>query len=484
MKVGIYLIVLVLQMVTICHAQTITLNEFLNLIHKNHPLFAKEELSSKIEEKGRDSYLGSQDWRITSTPYYARQNPLPPVVFAPERVDQTSIGAVAERAFWKTGGRLSLSWSSVFTDQIGLEDIVIPNVITIPTGPPEFYQNNLYLTYSQPLLQNYKGELDRLGYETSQYSVDVAGVQALENKEEFLLTMGLQFLNWVLLSEQKTIATERLHLAERQLEQTQKKRAANLVDEVDVLRSEDAVRIAEQGVVLIDGLWKGNQAELAVLSRSEELYTLGPEFNLYDRRDRPTLDEATSRLRSQSRLLELLAIQQAQLERQQRGFEEMTKPQLYLNTQIALKSGDDKFGDAMGFDKRDMGVSLQFSYPLGNRSAITKVEQTAIQVRQIKLAEEEVALGLEGGLRNLLIQIEEIERVLSLNERQMETARLKTQEELKRYNRGRGDLTFVIQSQDNEERAKLTYAQNAATYHGLNLRLSALLDELLPSNAE
>jgi len=52
---------------------------------------------------------------------------------------------------------------------------------------------------------------------------------------------------------------------------------------------------------------------------------------------------------------------------------------------------------------------------------------------------------------------------------------------LKLYNQGRGDLTFVIQSRDNEENAKLTYAQNSTLYHKLILQYRSLLDELLPS---
>ena len=87
-------------------------------------------------------------------------------------------------------------------------------------------------------------------------------------------------------------------------------------------------------------------------------------------------------------------------------------------------------------------------------------------------------------LRSLLIQAEHMEQVLTLNVGQIETARQRTQAELDRYNQGRGDLTFVLQGQDNEERAALSYAENAANYHRLNLQIRALMDELLTSPAE
>lgn len=49
--------------------------------------------------------------------------------------------------------------------------------------------------------------------------------------------------------------------------------------------------------------------------------------------------------------------------------------------------------------------------------------------------------------------------ILTLNQEQIESAKERTKEELKLYNKGRGDFTFVILSRDNEQNAKLTYAQ-------------------------
>lgn len=464
-------------------AQTITLPEFLEMLKENHPRFEKEMLSTEIEKQGRDAFLGEQDWRITSSPSFVHQKPLVTSSFSPKRLDQMSVGASVEKAFWSTGGKLSLSWSSDMTDQ-KLDDIVIPftpEPLVISPGPPKFYQNNLYLSYTQPLFQNFRGELDRLGYEIGQFSANLADIQAQENQEEFLLDIASRFIDWVLYTEEKIIATERLYLTEQQLEQTGKKRAANLVDEVDVLRSQDAVRLAEQSVVLLDAQWKAKQAELAVLSRSDVIFALTPNFNLYARRDAPSFEGAADRLHQHSRLLQVLALRRQQMERQQRGLEEATKPQLSLRTQLAIKSGDNEFGSSLGFNKSDAGVFMQFSYPLGNRSAIAESEKSRLQIRRHDLEVNEITLSMEAALHNLIIQIEGMEQVLDLNERQIETARQKTEEEVKLYNQGRGDLTFVIQSQDNEERARLTYAQNAATYQGLYLRLQALIDELLPT---
>ncbi|MEJ2488045.1 MAG: hypothetical protein P8Y68_20190, partial [Anaerolineales bacterium] len=88
-------------------------------------------------------------------------------------------------------------------------------------------------------------------------------------------------------------------------------------------------------------------------------------------------------------------------------------------------------------------------------------------------------LNLEANARNLLVRINEILKVLELNLQQIESAKLKTEEEDKLYRQGRGQLTFVIQSRDNEENARFTYAQNAALYQNLVLQYKALIDDLV-----
>jgi len=462
-------------------AETITLDEYLGRIQKTHPFFEKESLSVVIESRAQEGLLGTKDWNLSGTSYYSHQKLLASSAFSPDRLDALGIDAAAQRAFWGTGGRLSLSWSSQFSDQ-KLSDIVIPfptGSMVIPTGPSEFYQHKVYASYTQPLLQNYGGTLDRLAYELSEYDIDVTEVQVLENQEGFLAELAGRFLDWVLLSEQKRIAEERKHLAEEELERTVEKRRSYLVDQVDVLRAEDAVRIAEQNMVLVASQWKALRAELSVLCQSEEMCRKSPQFDLYQLEQLPSPEEARQRLREQSRILNTLGIRRDQLLYLREGYQEQVRPQLFLNLGAGLQGGDDQFGDALKLDKPDMSVSLMLQYPLENRTARTNVATATLEIEQLEMEIENISLDLESAAVNLLILIQELERVLQLNREQIASAGAKTEEELDLYNQGRSDLTFVILSRDNEQQAKLTYAQNAASYQKLVLQYQALMDEFL-----
>jgi len=130
----------------------------------------------------------------------------------------------------------------------------------------------------------------------------------------------------------------------------------------------------------------------------------------------------------------------------------------------------------------DLSVGLELRYPLGNRTAKADVEETRLRERQLELARQEAQVTMSSGMRAIVVQLDELTELLELNRERIDTAHKKTEEELALYNQGRGDLTFVIQSRDNEAGAKLAYAEHALLYHRLLLQYSALADQLLPED--
>ncbi|MBN1211850.1 MAG: TolC family protein [candidate division Zixibacteria bacterium] len=462
-------------------AQTITLDEFLQAVKTTHPLIGRESLTPEIEATNRARALSARNWSVSAEQSFVHTKPISTSPFSPTRVDEIGLRASFQRSLWSTGGRLSVGWQSNFSDQ-NLPGISLPGdggSATISTGLSRLYENSMSLNYTQPLLKNYGGKLDRLDYELTDYMVAAGRLQALENQEDFLLDLGNRFLDWVLLEEKKIIAEERLRLANDELDHTREKRKANLVDEVDVLRSEDAVRQARQNLVLLETQLKAKKAELAVLAGLSNLTDMTTDYDIYRQMELPSPAEAYELLKPQSRLLKTIDLQKQQLTRLRGGYTETSRPNLDLGLGVGLKGGDDDFGNALELTKPDFTVLLSFTHQLGGNAAKADIARTDLQLRQLKLQYETVSLQLESTLHNRLVQLIELEKVLALNREQMESAAKKTAEELNLYEQGRGELTFVIQSQDNEQNARLIYAENAAGYHKLLLQYLALTDRLL-----
>jgi len=463
--------------------ETISLEQYLDLVRTHHPLISAENLSPEIEAERQSGFMADEDWVLGGRASLLHSKPIVTSSFSPTTLDLVGLSASLSRSFWSTGGRFGIEWSTDFTDQT-LPDLSFPGSESggISAGTPRLYEHALSLSYTQPLWRNYGGDLSRLDYDLAAHTISISELEAIENQEQFLLEIALNFVDWVLLEEQKKITEQRLQLAREQLELTTEKRRANLVDQVDVLRSEDAVRAARQNAVLLDSRARARKAELALLAQADSIRQLQPAYDLYRPADIPGFDEARAVLEENSRLLNTLQARREQLERLDRSYDEWEKPNLDLNIGLAIKGGDDAFGNSLELTKPDFSLSLLLRQPLGAKAARSGGIQTELEIRQNRLRYQQVRLDLESSLDALLIQLADLEEIMRLNREEIESAREKAAEELKLYEQGRGELTFVIQARDNEQNARLLYAENAANYHRLYHQYLALTDLFLENN--
>jgi outer membrane protein TolC len=466
--------------------ENITLDEYLGRVKSSHPLFKAEQLEPAIQRRDSESYLGDQNWRLVADGAYSHVEPLQTSPFDPERVDVLEAGAGTDRLFWGSGSRLSLDWYTSVTDQ-NLPGFSIPGPggpVEIPIGPSTYYRNVLSATWSLPLMQNRGGELDRLQYEMSVYDVDASAVNAWEAQEDFLLEAGSKFLLWVLAEERLDIARRRLDLAREEFDRSKRKRQAFLVDEVDVWRAEAAVYNTESALNLIESQRKSVQADLATLAGDSVIYSARPQYDLYDLPAPPEVDAFVDDIVRNSRLVLALAMQRDKLRRLERGYSDTKRPSLDLNVRGALQGGDDGFGGAFEMKYPDLGVGLVFSYPIGNETAKANLDATRLRIRQLEERIGSVRVSLSASARSIIVRMEELRAVIESNLSAISANEKRTEEELKLYNQGRGDLAFVIQSRDNIALSELEYAGNVASYHNLLLQLEALSDSLLPTPAD
>ena len=466
----IQLMILLLSVVSFLQAEPLTKERLLGLLRKNHPMITKEEAAVDALRQGRESLKGREDWQLTSGLMYGHGEPAM-ASGVPEKTDMVSLSAGMERTFWKTGGRFSVSYSGAKYDH---------EVDPLYGIPESYYENEFSVRYVQPLMKNCKGLLDRLEYELADHDIRSRQIEADENIEAFYAGVLATFLDWALVDRQVNILEERVKLSREELERTVRKHQMNLVEYVDVLRAEDVLRAAEQNLLLLRGEWKSLQYELSILAREDSLRESAPSYDLTEAVSLP--DEAAVReeIINRSRVIQVLRERMAQLKMVKAGLNEMKKPELSLVTSAALKSADEGMGASLKMDKPDYSVGLQLSIPLGNRVVRSDMLKNELEMLQLERQIEEVELDMVSAAVSIVIRMGELEKVLAMNREHIDSARLKTREEIKLYEQGRGDLSFVIQSRDNEQNARMTYMQNAAAYHKLYLGYLSLTDSINP----
>lgn len=477
------IIAMAITMFAVADASAITLEEYLSALRSSHPLFTREAMESEIATKHSERYLGGEDWWVDVAPTYRHREPPQRSPFDVERMDNFRVDASASRALWGTGSRFTGYVSTDLVDQ-DAPVFSIPGpggTVDVPLSPSRFYQHTIGATWSLPLLQNRGGTLDRLEYELSLFDIDASEVASLERQENFLLEVALKFVRWALMDEQLRIARARLELAESEFERSRRKFRANLVDEADVLRAQDAAHVTRNAVMVVEARFKAMQRELSTLAGDVLADEDVPELDLYNRPAVPSADEAVGRISRTSRLVRTIDIESQRLARFEDGLQEQTRARLSLDLGAALVGGNAEFDQSLEINQPDLFVGLSWLYPLGNRTAEADVEETRMRSRQIELARSEIVIELTASLRAVITEMEELQAAVDENERRIETAAKKTKAEQSLYEQGRGDLTFVIQSRDGEAVARLALAETSATYQTLLLQYRSLVDELLTS---
>ncbi len=452
-------------------AQGLTLADFLSTLAQSHPFFAQQALNPSAQQQAQLSLAANEDWVLSGGPRFQHQQRAEPSAFVAQEQDQFAFNAGIERQFWDSGSYLSFDY-----DYYALEQ-----EYGQPVGSFEEQGNALSVTYSLPMLKNRGGVLSRLAYELQGYQVELAEVQSLENQEGFLQQQANLFIDWTLLNEQLRIAENRLVLAEEEQQRTQKKRRSRLVSEVDVLRAESAVITAQQAMQKVKAFAVSLQARLATEAGQDTYLQAQPRFDLYAQQLVPALADDLDAVLNQSRLLQAIDIQIEQIQHQQTGLDQTMDPELDLFLSGGLASEDTGFADSARFDQPQYSIGLTYRQALGQRGAKADVSKARIQRQQLVYQRASLALQLKAELRQVLVQLHELNAVMGFNRQQIEVARQKTLAEIKRHNQGRSELTFVIQSRDAEQNAQLLYAENAATYQKLWLAYLGLSDQLLAS---
>ncbi len=467
-KIRILIIALLILISGNVKAEDLTMQNFLRSL-KTHPIFLEGTIKQNLIKEQQNEMRTAEDWLLKSSAFYTHDEPSF-AISGPERTDAIQLSGSVERLFWKNGSRLQAGF------QTTRADIKINPIYMIPST---YYENELTVSYTMPLLKNKDGFLNRLQHDLKNFEIDITEIVAEEDQENFLTVYALKYLDWVYMIEQRKIIAERISISKELLENNKRKRKANLIDNVDVIRSENSVTTAEQSLLFIESEISSIVAELNEIIVENNLENATPIFDIYKTNEPIDFYQYKDSLLNNSRILNSIVTQIKQLEYLNRGFSEENKSSLDLITQLGLKTAEDDIPNSLVLDKPSFTIGLQFAIPLGKRASQSKVKQTQLKVENLKNQLDNLKRNLSSNLSRVVTQLNLFDEILAKNKQQIISTTNKTVEEIKLYDRGRGQLTFVILSRDEEQAAKLSYASNSLMYQKLLVQFYSLTDQLI-----
>jgi outer membrane protein TolC len=307
----------------------------------------------------------------------------------------------------------------------------------------EYYTSEATLRATQPLLKNFGSEVTRTQILIAQNNLTIS-------KEDFrrqviTITSRVQQAYWDLVFRRQDLEVQKqqLVLAQQLLDQIRKQVAVGTLAPLDVLQAETNIARNEERILVADNAMRqaddrlkrvmsfsftGAYADIMIVPADPAMYT-DPALD-QDEEIRQALDQRADLM--QAKLT---------LENQHIGLvfdKNQALPTLDLEATLRLNGIDNRFGGS--FDELEptkryaWGVGMTFRYPLQNRQAKSRVQQSQLGIRQqmvrIKDLEENIIVEVRNAFRDVLTNAQRVQatRIASrLAQKQLEAEEKKLQ---------------------------------------------------------
>jgi outer membrane protein len=312
-----------------------------------------------------------------------------------------------------------------------------------PIPRSELYTPEATLRATQPLLKNFGSEVTRTQILIAQNNLTIS-------KEDFrrqviTITSRVQQAYWDLVFRRQDLEVQKqqLVLAQQLLDQIRKQVAVGTLAPLDVLQAETNIARNEERILVADNAMRqaedrlkrvmsfsftGEYADIVIVPADSATYT-DPALD-QDEEIRQALDQRADLM--QAKLT---------LENQHIGLvfdKNQALPTLDLEATLRLNGIDNRFGG--GFAEIEptkryaWGVGVTFRYPLQNRQAQSRVQQSQLAIRQqmvrIKDLEENIIVEVRNAFRDVLTNAQRVQatRIASrLAQKQLEAEEKKLQ---------------------------------------------------------
>lgn len=461
----------------LAHATSIDMEDFLQAVIQHNPGVQRILAQEAIAAGQLASSRGIDDLSLGINSALSRSEPDVITGAEPNRSYGALFDVSMERLLSDRGTRLSASYGNRFTSRR-------PGTTTLGAS---FHQPSFTLGLTQPLLKNAKGIQDRLNINLGQQRHDLAKLLAKEELESYVTRLAALYLDWYLSYREMIISKEVYHQTLEQEKLVQLKVNRQVAEPYELLRvqetHEDFFSRWQQAVGRYEGLKHQVQVQMHGIpgsaSTTSGLLPLNPQGTplLISLASTPNYLVTDSRLKAVLDTLEALELTRLN------ALEDAQKPVLDLGLTYTRHGSDSNLVDANtgALDRDDMGVMLNYRYPLGNRVAKGALSAQRAASRQVTADTAQRLLDAEAALGNLLSQQKQLTVALKSSDRKIDLAAQKLKAEQRLYNIGQLDLFELLQDQTAQLETRLNRERLSVQLQKIRLGIGELFDRNLAS---
>jgi hypothetical protein len=459
-------------------AGTLDLDTFLQVILDNNPGVQGILAQQAIAAGQLESSLGIDDPLLSSSGGLSRTEFEKITGFEADSSNNLELAVGVDRIFSSTGTRASVSYGNTYTDR----SPALPSNLGAT-----FHQPSLTLRLTQPLLDNAGGIQDRLNINLNKLELAFAQLDSREQLESYVTRLAALYLDWY----QAFRETEILEVAwnrVREQEKLVKLKVRRQVAEVhELLRVQETVEDYfsrwQQANANYLGLARQIEKQMNRPAESQQQPTtvLVPVDPGNSGLFRPVTDSRPDYLATDSQLKAMLDNLKAQQEELLAARDNSRKADLDLSLAYRRHGADSDIVDAHtgDLDKNDYSVMLEYSYPLGNRSASGAFQSQLASKHQVAADTAQQLLDAEAALADLLAREEKLTEALAAADRKIGLAGRKLKKMQEFYLIGQLGLFELLQDATTQLESRLNRTRQYVQLQQIRLGIGELLDRNL-----
>jgi len=455
----------------------ITLDAFIATILNNNPGVQRILEQEAIAAGQLESSLGIDDPLLSASGGLSRTEfERMASIFEPENSNNVELNVGVDRVFSNTGTRASVSYGNLYTDR----SPALPGDLGAT-----FYQPSLTLRLTQPLLDNAGGIQDRLNINLNKLNHAFARLDSREQLESYITQLAALYLDWYQAFRDVEILEEAWNKVQEQEELVRLKVSRQVAEEYELLRIqetlEDYYSRWQQADANYLGLAQQVEKQMNRPAEAQPKTVLVPVDSENASLLQPVTDSKPDYLATDSQLKAILDNLKAQQDELLAARDNSRKADLNLSLAYRRHGVDSGFADAHtgDFDKNDYSVMLEYSYPLGNRSASGVYQAQLASSRQVEADTAQQLLDAEAALADLQAREVKLAQALAAADRKIRLAARKLKQMLELYRIGQLDLFELLQDATTQLESRLSRTRLYVQLQQIRLSIRELLDRNL-----
>ena len=456
-----FLVIILIALLSLPFATSsvaVSLDEYIKDIYPTHPKVKAIQLDQFIQEYEVLKAQSVGEWELQLKPNARYTEPISMNAFTASKQQNLGLNLSLNRRFLDSGRHLS-----ILANSTQLNQSFPANNLGFEMGKGIHYQQDVKLQLTQPLFRNERcvSELPLLLAKERQRWVQLQSKTQLTG---LLLEVIQHYLDWVLYSEQVKLSERRLEIAQTQRRAIQERLNDHLVEKVDLIRSEDTLRLLIQQHYQYESLLDSKRHFINTYVNEQLSESDIPSYDL-ESLPLPLSPDQIELTNLPSVAQQALVLKQ--VDHQRKATETRLRPQVDMQIGAGLSGADSEWSDSFGISAPEL--SVQWVYHRQAKQASTLAEMGILTAKhsQAKAQMDSQAQDALAILNSLYVQFDWLSKLITLQRAQISASQNTVQEEKTRYFQGRTPLTNLIQAQDSEQQAKLNLLLSQIQYHRL-----------------